>query len=326
MRRAARMPSWCEHLFRILETFKIYWLIYLSLGFYQIFLHIILSKTYPNCSSFCVTSRWTIPLNVFLFPVTSETKHIKHSRLHSNQTVTCRRAAVREKQAAEQVVTGSPPLSTQQQWTSLCPDTFNVLLCQQVVTKILMFYIPVTKVLVGFWNNRLLEKHKQESSESSFVSDGKWAWTQTAAVMRMWACHPWTSCWTTNWREAGPACSMCSLFPCCFSQKKAFVSSSDLTKSHVLPLSQNDKYSMMTCRCVTGSYENFDDATVKWMWWKVTADEGQHSVILYYYTNRVLINTILTKYFTILSYTLLYFAMLCYTFYTLVYYTKTNTI
>lgn len=223
MRRAARMPSWCEHLFRILETFKIYWLIYLSLGFYQIFLHIILSKTYPNCSSFCVTSWWTIPLNVFLFPVTSETKHIKHSRLHSNQTVTCRRAAVREKQAAEQVVTGSPPLSTQQQWTSLCPDTFNVLLCQQVVTKILMFYIPVTKVLVGFWNNRLLEKHKQESSESSFVSDGKWAWTQTAAVMRMWACHPWTSCWTTNWREAGPACSMCSLFPCCFSQKKAFV-------------------------------------------------------------------------------------------------------
>lgn len=39
--------------------------------------------------------------------------------------------------------------------------------------------------------------------------------------------------------------------------------SSDLTNSHVLPLSQNDKYSMMTCRCVTGSYENFDDATVK---------------------------------------------------------------
>lgn len=62
------------------------------------------------------------------------------------------------------------------------------------------------------------------------------------------------------------------------------------------------------------------------MWWKVTADEGQHSVILYYYTNSVLINTILTKYFTILSYTLLYFAMLCYTFYALVYYTKTNTI
>lgn len=157
-------------------------------------------------------------------------------------------------------------LSTQQQWTSLCPVAFNVLLCQQVVTKILMFYIPVTKVLMGFWNNSLLEKHKQESSESSFVSDGKWAWTQTAAVMRMWACRPWTSCWTTKWSEAGPACSMCSLFPSCFSQKKAFVLSSDLTKSHVLPLSQNDKYSMMTCRCVTGSYEHFDDATVRWMW------------------------------------------------------------
>ena len=68
VRRAARMPSWCEHLLRIVETFTISWLIYLLLGFYQIFLHIFFkSKKYPNCSSLWVTIWWIIPLNSFFF-------------------------------------------------------------------------------------------------------------------------------------------------------------------------------------------------------------------------------------------------------------------
>lgn len=59
----------------------------------------------------------------------------------------------------------------------------NVLFCQQAVTKILRFY-PRDKSPDEFLEQQPL-RQTQTPTESSFVTDGKSAWTQTAAVMRM---------------------------------------------------------------------------------------------------------------------------------------------